>query len=692
MGFASLLVEIGTEELPPKSLRLLAERLRKEIFSGLVQANLVPSEAEMRAFATPRRLAALCESVATQQPSLEVTRRGPALSAAFDSQGKPTAAATGFARSCGVSVAELSEVSTAKGVWLAHKQMQEGRFATELIPDIVATAITRLPIAKRMRWGVGDAEFVRPVHWIVMLLGETPITASLLGVGAGARSYGHRFHAPDAITLTHPGEYAKRLYDAKVMVDFEQRRKNIENQIEAIAAAEGAHALIDHDLLEEVTAIVEWPVALIGAFDPEFLAVPKEVLISTMQDNQKYFPLVDNKGGLRPQFIAIANIESRKPASVRHGNERVIIPRFKDAKFFWDRDREQRLEQRNAALSKVIFQRQLGSLQDKVTRIERLTAQLALKLGEDQHLVSRASRLCKCDLVTLMVSEFPELQGVMGGYYAQADGEDAAVVAALAQHYQPRFADDAIPDNPIGQLLSLADKLDTVVGIFAIGEKPTGDKDPYALRRMSLGILRIAIEAELDIELPWLIRDLVSQFEWIDDADQLVQDVWIFVQDRLRYYCAEQGVAAKTIEAVLQKQSPSPLDIKRRIDATVAFQQLAQAQSLSAASKRIRNIVRKSKSDVAALNVQTGLFEVDAEHALFNAVLVAEKELSMLIRDTQYFRAYQTLAILAPIIDRYFVEVMVMADDKPLRDNRLACLQRTDQLFCSIADLSKLSA
>ncbi|HFA59662.1 MAG TPA: glycine--tRNA ligase subunit beta, partial [Rhodospirillales bacterium] len=533
MNRRDLLIEIGTEELPPKALRRLSGALAEGIREGLEKAGL--GFGDLKPYASPRRLAVLVADLAEAQPDREELRRGPALAAAFDDDGCPTKAAEGFARSCGVAVEALERLETDKGAWLAYRLKQQGRPTTELVPDILDNALKRLPIPKRMRWGSLDVEFVRPVHWVVLLFGDEVIETEVLGVRTGRESRGHRFHHPGPLYIGEPGAYAPVLEtEGRVVADLDARREAIRGQVIEAGRRLGGEALIDEDLLEEVTALVEWPVAVAGSFEERFLEVPAEALISTMQDHQKYFPVVDGEGRLLPHFITISNIDSRDPEQVRLGNERVIRPRLSDAAFFWEQDRKRPLADRVEQLGDMIFQKKLGTLLDKSRRVSGLAGHIASLIEGDPALAERAALLAKCDLLTQMVYEFPELQGIMGRYYARHDGEPEEVAEALDEQYMPRFAGDELPRTRTGMALALADRLDTLVGIFAIGQAPTGDKDPFALRRAALGVLRILIERNLDLDLEDLLREAAARFDEGIGAQAVVETVFDFMMDRLR--------------------------------------------------------------------------------------------------------------------------------------------------------------
>jgi len=685
-----LLIEIGSEELPPKALRQLSQSFVAGIRDGLEHAEV--DFAAIEGFATPRRLAVLVQQLQTAQADREQVRRGPALAAAFDDEGCATRAAEGFARSCGVSVEQLEKIESDKGVWLGYRVHEPGHPTTALVPEIVSTALDRLPIPKRMRWGDGDTEFVRPVHWVVLLFGDEVIEAQILGLTAGRETRGHRFLHSAPIYLAQPDAYAPVLEtEGHVLVDMQARRAAIRGQVIEVAHAGGGEALINEALLDEVTALVEWPVAMAGSFDEAFLEIPHEALISSMQDHQKYFPVVDKQGRLLPHFVTVANIESRDPAQVRAGNERVIRPRLADAAFFWKQDRKQRLESRADELHNMVFQKRLGTLFDKQQRVAQLAARLAATLGSDPMLADRAAALGKCDLVTSMVNEFPELQGIMGRYYALHDGEPEAVAMALAEQYRPHFAGDELPATPTGQALAIADRLDTLVGIFAIGQAPTGDRDPFALRRAALGVLRILIEGQLDLDLMTFLKDAASHFAPAIKAEHAVDVVFEFMMERLRAYYTDRDVPVNIFEAVRARKPVRPLDFDRRIRAVTEFQSLPEAQALAAANKRIGNILRKAEDRVPAAFDAARLGE-PAEQQLAARLGELTPRVSGLFDQGEYTAALRELATLREPVDSFFDAVMVMADDAELRRNRLALLQHLHTLFLRAADLSRLQA
>ena len=685
-----LLIEIGTEELPPRALRQLATAFADGVRQGLDNHNL--GHGDCRWYATPRRLAVTVARLAVAQDDHEVVKRGPALNAAYDGDGKPTRAAQGFARSCGAGVEELEVLETGKGSWLVYRTLERGRDAAEVLPGVIDGALARLPIPKRMRWGDGEEEFVRPVHWSVVLLGRDAVPCRLLGTEAGNASLGHRFHHPGPVRITSAATYASKLKDkGRVLADFDERRALIREQAQAAAAELGGTALLDEELLDEVTALVEWPAAVPGSFDEQFLALPREVLIATMQDHQKYFPVTDAGGGLMPYFITIANIDSLDPLEVRRGNERVIRPRLSDAAFFWDRDRRTPLADRQAQLKDVVFQKELGSLEDKTRRVTALAGYIAGQLGLDVSLAERAAKLARCDLFTEMVGEFPKLQGIMGRHYAVHDGEPQEVAQALDEQYQPRFAGDGIPASDTGRVLALADRIDTLVGIFAIGQPPGGDRDPFGLRRAALGCLRILVESGLDLDLAACLQRAAAGFPAGINAAAVVDGVFDFMMERLRHYYLEAGIRPDVFDAVLSRRPPRPYDFHQRIHAVTAFTRLPEAESLAAANKRIRNILRQSDETPPA-SIDSARLQEPAETALAKELEATAAAVRPLLDRNDYTRALTQLAGLRDKVDGFFDNVMVMSEDRSLRSNRLAMLQCISDLFLTIADISRLQS
>jgi glycyl-tRNA synthetase beta chain len=690
-GTRDLLFEIGTEELPPKSLRRLRDSLHTTLISLLQENHL--GHAGSQAYATPRRLAVLVKDLEIAQPDREVVRRGPAISAAFDADGNPTRPAIGFASSCGVSVAELDRLETDKGTWLVWRSTETGKPAAEILPDLIEKALKTLPVPKRMRWGCSSIEFVRPVHWAVLLLGDEPVPAEILGVRCDRYTRGHRFHHNETIAINSAADYSETLATiGQVIADMDQRSESIRKQVIAAGAALGGNARIDTELLDEVTALVEWPVAITGGFDRRFLEVPAEALISSMQDHQKFFPVIHPDGSLMPNFITVANIVSKDPEQVRAGNERVIRPRLEDAAFFWAQDRKQTLESRIPQLDAMTFQKQLGSLGDKQKRVAAVAASMATALGIETYCVQRAATLSKCDLLTNMVFEFPELQGVMGRYYALHDGEDPEVANALDEQYQPRFAGDILPSTMTGQILAVAERLDTLTGIFAIGQTPTGDKDPFGLRRAALGLLRILVEKQLDLDLEAMIETAATNFP--DDvlAGKAIPSLLNFILERLRAYYLDAGFDVQNFDAVMSRQPTRPLDFDQRMHAVKAFRELPEADSLAAANKRIRNILRKAHE--AGINTTTeydaDLLKEQAERDLATALENLQAQVRPLFAEREYKQALRTLAALQAPVDTFFEKVMVMCDEMALRNNRLALLNALSELFLEVADISLL--
>ena len=693
------LVEIGTEELPPKSLPELSRAFTEGIVAGLAAAGL--KHGAVHPYAAPRRLAVMVSRLTARQADQRIKRKGPPVSVAFDAAGAPTRAATAFAASCGVEVAALGRITEPKGEFLHYGGMQPGQDAVALLPGIVQQSLDALPVARRMRWGAGDAEFVRPVHWVVMLYGRDVVPCTLFGLPAGNASRGHRFHAPRAIRITSPRAYAGRLLKGgHVIADFAERREKIRAGVTALAASLGGQAVLDDALLDEVTSLVEWPVPLAGRFEERFLELPPEVVVATVQDHQRYFPVRDAAGGLTPQFVTVANIDSRDPAQVRAGNERVVRPRLADAAFFWEQDAKQPLAARREALGAVTFQKQLGSVLAKSDRVAALAEQVAPLAGADLALARRAAELAKCDLLTAMVGEFPELQGLVGRYYATRDGEDAEVAAAIEEQYRPRFAGDALPDTGAGTAVAIADKLDTLVGIFAAGQRPTGTRDPFGLRRAALGMLRILIEKRIDLELPALIATALAAAQSdmaaagartpAPDAD-VAAEVYDYVMERLRAYYLEADAAVTTemFDATLACRPASPLDFDARLKALAAFLALPDAASLAAANKRIANILRKAGQEIPA-RVDAGQLKHHAEQRLAAELEELRRPVEALFGERRYEDALKQLATLRPHVDRFFDEVLVMDENPAVRANRLALLAALQRTFGHAADLSRL--
>lgn len=686
------LVEIGTEELPPKALRSLMEAFGQNLEAGIVEARL--EHGAVHAWASPRRLAVLVEGLGLAQDDRKVEQKGPPVSVAFDDAGQPKPAATAFAEKCGVGVDELDRVATEKGEWLVFNTVEAGRQAADLMPEVIERALASLPIPRRMRWGDSDAEFVRPVHWIVLLHGPEVVDATIMGIRTGRESQGHRYHSAGAIEIEKPGEYLETLEkQGYVIADFERRRSLVRDGVIDAAEQVGGKIVDGESLYDEVAALVEWPVPIVGAFDEEYLDLPREVVVSTLTGHQRYFPVADNAGNLLPHFVTVANLESKDPEQVIEGNERVIRPRLADAAFFWNSDRKTSLDARQEALRDVVYQAGLGSLFDKSQRIARLGSWLAQELDNDAAAVERAAALAKCDLLTGMVGEFPDLQGTMGRYYANSDGEPAAVADAIAEQYQPRFAGDALPASPAGQILAIADKLDTLAGVFSIGKKPSGNRDPFGLRRAALGIVRILVECGIDADLKASIaRAVAEQPRGKIEPDELAADLYGFISDRLRSYFLDRdsGLNTETFEAVMAREPASLVDFDRRLAAVQTFARLEQAESLAAANKRIANILRKA-GDPEGLKVTKKRLELDAEKALHNALLNAREKVAPMLEHRRYAEILNQLADLRDPVDRFFDDVMVMADDEAVRNNRLALLGELRALFLDVADISRLS-
>lgn len=685
---ADLLFELGTEELPPTALKQLSKAFTDEFVNGLQAANL--SHGEVTAYAAPRRLGILVRDCALQQPDQAIEKRGPAVKAAFDAEGKPTRAAEGFASSCGVSVEQLNTLETDKGQWLVYQFEQQGKPAVELLPQISQQALDRLPIPKRMRWGSSEAQFVRPVHWLCFLLGDQVVPCRIYDTDSADLTYGHRFHHPQAIRITSAADYARQLQQqGHVIAHFGQRREQVLTLVNEAAASASGKVEIDEDLLDEVTALVEWPVAVTGQFDAEYLEVPHEALILTMKKNQKYFPVFDQQHKLKNAFITIANIDSSNPETIRKGNERVVRPRLADAKFFWEQDAKLTLEARLDNLRDVVFQKQLGSIYDKSRRVASLAAHIAGLIGGNPDLAERAGLLSRCDLVTEMVFEFADMQGVMGRYQALRDGEPKDIAQAMEEIYLPRFAGDRLPHSLTGIAVALADRLDTLTGIFGIGLKPSGTKDPFALRRASLGIIRILREHGLELNLHDLIHQSCQLHKDNLTEPLVASEVNTYIYDRLKGVLVDEGTDLPLVRSVASVNPDNLVDFDRRIAAVTAFSEMAEAEALAAANKRIHNILKKTDEDIPAAT-DSGLFEQAQETNLMEQVSAKESTLVPLLAEQDYAGALHNLAGLKQPIDDFFDEVMVMTDNQALRQNRLSLLQRVSALFLQVADVSVL--
>ncbi len=684
------LVEIGTEELPPKSLKTLMSAFTLGIEAELNKAKL--QHTAIKGYATPRRLAVLVSGLDAQQADIETERLGPAVAAAFDSNGAPTPAAIGFAKGCGLNVDELEQTETDKGLRLVFRRVEEGLATKALLPDIVNKALKDLPIARRMRWGASRIEFVRPVHWVVMLFGKNVVPGSIMGLDSGRTTRGHRFHSNTEVSIASPADYSNTLRKAFVIADFVERRSLIEDGVNQLARGADGNAVIDIDLLDEVTALNEWPVPLMGRFDEHFLEVPAEALVSSMKEHQKYFHVVDATGQLLPRFITVANIDSRDATKVIAGNEKVIRPRLSDAAFFYKTDKNTTLEQRCEMLKNVVFQAKLGSIHDKSQRVATLADYLAPTIGAEPELAKRAAVLSKADLVTEMVQEFADLQGTMGRYYAQHDGEDDAVAAALYEQYLPRFAGDSVASSSVGTTLAIADRLDTLVGIFGIKQPPTGSKDPFALRRASLAVLRTLVEQGIDLDLKLALDKALSLHNNLSlSAEETSKQVLTYMLERFRSWYEEDKIRPEVFLAVMAKSPTRPLDIHRRVQAVNDFSQLPEARNLASANKRVSNILSKQDAAIAA-NVDSGLLHENAEKALAEQLAILSGTLQPLIAGQDYGQILQQLAQLQQPVDDFFDQVMVMADDMNLRQNRLAILSQLRELFLEVADVSLLAS
>lgn len=686
------LFELGTEELPPKALSTLSKALESEVMAGInelfgKQAATLLADTTVNAYAAPRRLALLISNLADEVPSSTFMMQGPPARIAFDEQGNPSKALEGFARKCGTTTDQLQEID---GKMSFSQSVSAKAIAGEL-PAIIENALSKLPIPKRMRWGASRTEFVRPVKWVVMLMGDEVIECEILGLKAGRDTRGHRFHYNHAITLNQANEYLENLESVGyVIADFDERREKIRAQVEAEGAAINGIAQIDDDLLDEVTALNEWPVALTGRFDDRFLEVPSQALISSMKEHQKYFHVTDSNGQLMPFFITIANIESTDPAQVIAGNEKVIRPRLADAAFFFETDKKRTLESRIEDLKSIVFQQELGTLHDKAVRVAALAKHIAAQLGQDQNKAERAAMLAKTDLMTDMVYEFTDLQGLMGYHYAIHDGEDEGVALAQNEQYMPRFAGDELPQSEPGIAVALADRLDTLTGLFGINQPPTGSKDPFALRRASLGVLRIIVERQLNLDLEELIQVAASNYADLPAKEGLATRITDFMLERFRAWYDDEGVAIEVYLAVHALRPTRPLEFNQRVQAVSHFRTLEEADALAAANKRVSNILSKQESSVAD-SVSEDLLQEDAEKALATAVAEKENQLKPLIAQGDFKAVLEQLAELRPVVDKFFDEVMVMADDEAIRNNRLALLNQLRNLFLGVADISALS-
>ena len=687
MTTQNFLVEIGTEELPPKALKTLATSFADNVEAQLNQAGLTFDKIEW--FAAPRRLAVKVLNLATQQPSKEIEKRGPAVSAAFDAEGKPTKAAEGWARGCGITVEQAERIATDKGEWLVHRAKIEGQPTKNLLNDIVANALAKLPIPKPMRWADKTVQFIRPVHTVTMLLGDELIEGEILGVASARTIRGHRFLGEKEFEIQHADQYPQLLREkGSVVADFNERKAEILAKSQAKATALGGVADIEESLLEEVTSLVEYPNVLAAKFEERFLAVPAEALVYTMKGDQKYFPIYDKDGKLLPHFIFVSNINPEDPTAIIEGNEKVVRPRLTDAEFFFKTDLKQKLVDRLPRLETVLFQQQLGTLKDKTDRIEQLAGEIAKQIGADEAKAKRAGLLSKCDLMTNMVFEFTDTQGVMGMHYARHDGEDEEVAVALNEQYMPRFAGDELPKSLVASAVALADKFDTLTGIFGIGQAPKGSADPFALRRAALGALRIIVEKNLPLDLEDLVKKSAALFGDKLTNKNVVADVVDFMLGRFRAWYQDEGIAVDVIQAVLARHPTRPADFDARVRAVSHFRTLDSAEALAAANKRVSNILAKADAAIGEINL-TACVE-PAEKALAEAVLALHTEVQPLIAKGDYTAVLDKLANLRAPVDNFFDNVMVNAEDPALRQNRLAILNTLQDLFLQVADISVL--
>ena len=687
MTTQNFLVEIGTEELPPKALKTLATSFADNVEAELNQAGLTFDKIEW--FAAPRRLAVKVLNLATQQPSKEIEKRGPAVSAAFDAEGKPTKAAEGWARGCGITVEQAERIATDKGEWLVHRAKIEGQPTKNLLNGIVANALAKLPIPKPMRWADKTVQFIRPVHTVTMLLGDELIEGEILGVASARTIRGHRFLGEKEFEIQHADQYPQLLREkGSVVADFNERKAEILAKSQAKATALGGVADIEESLLEEVTSLVEYPNVLAAKFEERFLAVPSEALVYTMKGDQKYFPIYDKDGKLLPHFIFVSNINPEDPTAIIEGNEKVVRPRLTDAEFFFKTDLKQKLVDRLPRLETVLFQQQLGTLKDKTDRIEQLAGEIAKQIGADEAKAKRAGLLSKCDLMTNMVFEFTDTQGVMGMHYARHDGEDEEVAVALNEQYMPRFAGDELPKSLVASAVALADKFDTLTGIFGIGQAPKGSADPFALRRAALGALRIIVEKNLPLDLEDLVKKSAALFGDKLTNQSVVADVVDFMLGRFRAWYQDEGIAVDVIQAVLARRPTRPADFDARVRAVSHFRTLDSAEALAAANKRVANILAKAEGNIGAIDV--ALCVEPAEQVLAQSVLSLAKEVQPLIAQGEYTAVLDKLAGLRQPVDNFFDNVMVNAEDAKLRQNRLAILNTLQGLFLQVADISLL--
>jgi glycyl-tRNA synthetase beta chain len=683
------LVEIGTEELPPKSLKKLSDAFSNGIEKGLKDAGL--NYAEAKSFASPRRLALSIKGLETKQADKTVEKKGPSKKAAYDSEGQPSRALLGFAKSLKIEPEQLEEQETPKGTWLVYRSTEAGEETRSLLNAIVSQSLSKLPIPKRMRWGAQKVEFVRPLQWVLMIFGREVVQGNILGVTNSNKTRGHRFHSSGEIQINHTDDYEKALLEqGKVIADYEIRKEKIRLGVQKTAKQVDGTAVIDEDLLDEVASLNEWPVPLLGAFEERFLDVPTEALISSMKEHQKYFHLLNKDGQMMPNFITIANIESTDPAQVIEGNERVIRPRLADAAFFFETDKKSSLEARREQLKKIVFQKELGTVFDKTERVSKLAAKISQQIGGDVSEAERAGKLAKSDLVTEMVLEFTDLQGIMGSHYARFDGESEEIALALNEQYMPKFAGDTLPSTKTGQALAIAEKLDSLVGLFGINQPPTGTKDPFALRRAALGVLRIIVDKQLDLDLNDIISWSVEQYDGLKN-DTIQQELVTYMLERFRAWYEGENISAEVFLSVCARRPTRPVDFDKRVKAVNAFYALDEAQALSAANKRVTNILAKQATDLSGKEVSSNLLTDAAEIELAAKLDALSEEVTPLFDKGDYESALTALATLQKSVDQFFDEVMVMVDDEKVKMNRLILLYQLRTLFLQVADISLLS-
>ena len=689
MSKKDFLVELGTEELPPKALLKLSDSFHAGVVEGLKKESL--THGEVKSFATPRRLAILVSAVDAKQADRLTEKFGPTVKAAFDPDGNPTRAADGFAKSCGVTVADLGRAPKDGVEKLCFSFTLPGKSTNELLPAIVNTALVKLPIPKRMRWGTSRDEFVRPVHWLVMLFGEEVVPSTIMGVKSGADSFGHRFHHPDKIRINKASEYeALMLEPGNVIADFTKRRELIRTAILAEGVKLNANTVVDESLLDEVTGLVEYPVALTGKFDKLFLEVPSEALTLAMKSHQKCFYLLNNEEDLLPYFVTVSNIRSNDPSQVTKGNERVIRPRLADAKFFYETDKQASLESRLNQLKKVVFQKKLGTVYDRSLRVANLAKFIAIDTGQNEAQSKRAAMLSKCDLVTNMVGEFADLQGVMGSYYAVNDGEPELVATAISEQYMPKYAGGDLPSTAIGSILAIADKLDSIAGLFAIGQPPTGSKDPFALRRSAIGVLRIMVENKLNLDLLACIETSLKGFESLEIDSDTAEKIFGFMLERFRSWYSDEGIPSTVFQSVMAVKPRKPYDFAKRIQAVSSFVKLNESAALAAANKRVSNLLDKVDDASLSTEVSANLLVDDAEKVLFQQLRDKELSTAPLFDGGDYTSGLAELAQLKESVDSFFDDVLVMCDDKSIQNNRIALLQRLRNIFLKVADISFL--